>query len=150
MFHQILQLLETVWVLWGKIVNQVFWSCSLLTPVWQEVRKVPQESFLGRHPIQTQSGWKVVMRRDLRPDIPTVDDWIDIIHDIVRMKRIPFSVRLQQHRFFWFFCLFFFEKVGEWDCVHYTSMTVVCLNCELCSVHWFTVFSFNLFSHPFL
>ena len=49
--------------------------------------------------ILSAAGRKDVMRNWFRPDIPTVDDWIGSIHDIVRMKRIPFSLRLQLHSF---------------------------------------------------
>ena len=47
---------------------------------------------------------KAITRKWLKPDIPSLEDWYDIIHDIFVMERITFSVRLQLSKF---------EKVWE-------------------------------------
>lgn len=44
------------------------------------------------------AGRKAITRKWLKPEMPTVDDWIDIIYNTFMMERITFSIRLQQDK----------------------------------------------------
>lgn len=39
---------------------------------------------------------KAVTRRWLKPDPPTIEEWIEIIHEIFIMERLSFSLRIQK------------------------------------------------------
>lgn len=39
------------------------------------------------------------IRKWLKPERPTVDEWIDIVYDIFKMEIITFAIRLQQDTF---------------------------------------------------
>lgn len=42
---------------------------------------------------------KAITRKWLKPDVPSIDEWYDIIYDVYVMERITFSMRLQQSKF---------------------------------------------------
>lgn len=42
---------------------------------------------------------KAITRRWLKPQVPTVDEWLDIVYDIFKMERITFSIRMHQSKF---------------------------------------------------
>ena len=42
---------------------------------------------------------KAITRKWLKPDVPSIDEWYDIIYDVFVMERITFSMRLQQSKF---------------------------------------------------
>lgn len=44
---------------------------------------------------------KAITRKWLKPEPPTVDEWIDIIHDIYIMEKLSFSLRIQKEKFLW-------------------------------------------------
>ena len=42
---------------------------------------------------------KAITKKWLKPDVPSIDEWYDIIYDVYVMERITFSMRLQQSKF---------------------------------------------------
>lgn len=49
--------------------------------------------------ILTAACRKTITRKWLKPERPTLDEWIDIVYDIFKMERITFAIRLQQDAF---------------------------------------------------
>lgn len=98
----------------------IFWSCSLLLPFWQEVYTILERVFQVDIPfgfvslylealllenvtskdkyllqILTTAWRKTITKKWLKPERPTVDEWIGIVYDIFKMERITFAIRLQ-------------------------------------------------------
>lgn len=42
---------------------------------------------------------KAIIKKWLKPDAPSIDDWYDIIYEIFVLERITFSLRWQQSKF---------------------------------------------------
>lgn len=102
----------------------VFWSCPQITNFWRELHKILETVFhvnitfqiaclyLGvlmvenvshktRYLFQILSAAarKAITRKWLKPQSPTIEEWIDIVYDIYKMERITFNIRLQQDKF---------------------------------------------------
>lgn len=43
---------------------------------------------------------KVITRNWLKPHLPTIDGWIDIIYEIYIMERLSYSLQVQKDRFY--------------------------------------------------
>ena len=104
----------------------VFWECPLLVPYWREIHtnleavfgvNIPFKCdtlYLGNIPFEMWNSddrklmlillvasKKAITRKWLKPEPPTVDEWIDIIHDIYIMEKLCFSLRIQKEKFLW-------------------------------------------------
>lgn len=44
---------------------------------------------------------KLITRKWMQPQQPTVEDWIEGIHDIYQMEKVSFSLRTQEETFWW-------------------------------------------------
>ena len=101
----------------------VFWSCPMLTDYWQNIHRTLEEVFrstipfrfdvlyLGNVPQTVRStdralmltlltaSKKAITRKWLEPQPPSIENWIDIIHQIYTMEKLTYSLRLQQDRF---------------------------------------------------
>lgn len=42
---------------------------------------------------------KAIRRKWLKTEVPKVEDWIDVMHDIYKMEMLTFSVRLESDKF---------------------------------------------------
>ncbi len=46
------------------------------------------------------AGKKAVTRKWLKPEPPTIDEWIEIIYEIYIMERLSFSLKVQKEKFY--------------------------------------------------
>lgn len=102
----------------------IFWGCPPISPFWQGVHGCMEDIlhiqlpfsfevlYLGKvagefraredkylFNIMLVAIKKGLTRKWMKPEVPTVEDWIDIMYEIFVMERITFSLRLQQARF---------------------------------------------------
>lgn len=96
----------------------VFWSCPSVVPFWRKVHEVLEKVFetninfdfktmyLGDleelHCMKRDqyllrvllvAGKKALTKKWLKPDMPTMNEWIDLIYSIYKMERITFRLR---------------------------------------------------------
>ncbi|KAA0717294.1 hypothetical protein E1301_Tti012252 [Triplophysa tibetana] len=46
------------------------------------------------------AGKKTITRKWLKPDLPTIDEWINIIQDIYKTEKLSFTIRSQRDMFY--------------------------------------------------
>ena len=109
----------------GENVNHfhIFWDCPSLTQYWQEIHEAMELVFgmpipfrcevmyLGHETLVMSSTdaslFRILMaackktftKKWLRPQIPTLNDWVDIVHEIFIMERLTYSLRLKKDKF---------------------------------------------------
>ena len=104
----------------------VFWECPVLVEYWKEIHEHLEGAFgivipfrfdslyLGNLPydqldsndkklilILLMACKKAITRKWLQPQPPTIEDWIEITHDIFRMEKLTYSLRNQKEKLFW-------------------------------------------------
>ena len=104
----------------------VFWGCPILNSYCKEIHEHLEAVFGIDIPFQFETLYlgnlqydqldgndkklilillvaskKAITRKWLQPKPPTVEEWIDIIHDIYRMEKLSYSLRAQEDKFFW-------------------------------------------------
>ena len=104
----------------------VFWDCPVLQPYWTEIHKHLEKVFgidiiydfetlyLGKLPfslldsndkklilILLVASKKAITRKWLKPQPPTSEEWIEILHDIFKMEKLTYTLRSQEEKFFW-------------------------------------------------
>ena len=42
---------------------------------------------------------KAITRRWMKKEVPKMEDWVEVIHDIYVMEKLTFSMRLEEDRF---------------------------------------------------
>lgn len=104
--------------------HHIFWSCPKIIPFWKELHNILRTVFkmdisfqlevlyLGvlrtdnvsyktkyLFQILSAAARKAITRKWLKPQSPTINDWVDIVYDIYKMEKITFNIRLQQDKF---------------------------------------------------
>lgn len=103
----------------------IFWSCPILTNYWKSVHQTLQEAlgitipfsfdnlYLCNFPqdldlhssdrkllsVLLAACKKALTRKWLKPQAPSIDDWVDIVYEIYKMERLTYSLRLHQDEF---------------------------------------------------
>lgn len=103
----------------------IFWSCPSLTEYWKKVHQIIQDSLIITIPLSFDTLYlcnfphdldlhpsdarlipillaackKAITRKWLKPQPPSVDDWIDIVYDVYKMERLTYSLRMRQNDF---------------------------------------------------
>lgn len=103
----------------------IFWDCQVIRTYWEEIHKhiknvfgvnIPfkcETMYLGDLMFETWSikdkkllaillaaSKKSITRKWLKVEPPTIDEWIDIVHDIYVMEKISFSLRAEKEKFY--------------------------------------------------
>ena len=103
----------------------VFWNCPVIVPYWQEIHKHINNVFGVNIPFTIDAiymgdiqfdGWrnndkklvqillagskKLITRNWLKPHLPTIDEWIDMIYEIYVTERLSYSLKVQKDRFY--------------------------------------------------
>lgn len=107
---------------WDKGVDHhhIFWNCPKIQIFWKNIWEVIQHIlgqniplkcttlYLGDLPegitghdryllkILIASAKKAIIRKWLQMDVPTVDNWVEVIREIHEMERLTFLLRLQK------------------------------------------------------
>lgn len=101
----------------------IFWECPVTVNFWSEMHKILENMFHIKIPYHFKTfilgeinfltghlnkylfgalisaGKKTITRHWLRPDPPTIEEWIVIVDEIYKMEKITFSLRLQMDKF---------------------------------------------------
>lgn len=98
----------------------VFWDCPVLTSYWQEIHSHLEATFKVIIPCRFDTlyignisfdSWdyrdkklllillvaskKAISRRWLKQDSPTIGEWLDVVHDIYKMEKLSYSLKIQ-------------------------------------------------------
>ena len=102
----------------------VFWDCPVLTSYWQEIHSHLEATFKVIIPCRFDTlyignisfdSWdyrdkklllillvaskKAISRRWLKQDSPTIGEWLDVVHDIYKMEKLSYSLKIQTDKF---------------------------------------------------
>ena len=103
----------------------IFWDCQAIRPYWEEIHKHIKNVFNVNIPFKCETmylgnimceTWNVkdkkllaillaaskksVMRKWLKAESPTIDEWIEVVYDIYVMEKISFSLRVEKEQFY--------------------------------------------------
>ena len=103
----------------------VFWDCWVIKGYWEEIHKHLENAFDVKISFKCESLYlggilmenlsrknkkllsvllaaskKGVTRKWLSVESPTIDEWIDIVHEIYVMEKLSFSRRVQKEKFY--------------------------------------------------
>lgn len=96
----------------------IFWDCPVVSPYWQDVHyhlnkvfdvDIPysfETLYLGNITMDVWDYWdkklllillvaskKTISRRWLKPNPPTIGEWLDVIHDVYTMEKLTYSLK---------------------------------------------------------
>ncbi|KAA0701446.1 hypothetical protein E1301_Tti024034 [Triplophysa tibetana] len=96
----------------------IFWDCPLLRPFWSQICEHINHTFNSKVPcnfvnvylgnvdvnnwrnkdkrllwILLAASKKTITRKWLKPNLPTIDEWINIIQDIYKTEKLSFTIR---------------------------------------------------------
>ncbi len=103
----------------------IFWSCRVLRTYWEGIHEHIQNIFGVNIPFKCETmyfgdtlfdNWNIndqkilgillaaskksITRKWLKVDPPTINEWIDIVHEIYIMEKLSFSLRVQKAKFY--------------------------------------------------